>query len=176
MAELKSIENVGAPLIEAKESDFEFLFDVNVFGVFRVTQAFAPIIIESKGRIVNVSSISGALSGGGYGMYAGSKHALEAITDALAIEKALFEENPRDRYLVVPRQVEAGWTVAKAVEEMLALNVGHEYGYSRDEVIRLIDALWPFASGAKSWDDAADEAEMRAFMTAWMEKQAASEE
>lgn len=30
-------------LIEAKEADFKFLFDVNVFGVFRVTQAFAPM-------------------------------------------------------------------------------------------------------------------------------------
>jgi NAD(P)-dependent dehydrogenase (short-subunit alcohol dehydrogenase family) len=242
--------NVVAPLIEAKESDFQFLLDVNVFGVFRVTQAFAPMIIESKGRIVNISSISGVLSGGGYGMYAGSKHALEAMTDALAIEledldvhvaavnpgnfaseigltrckrllndndaddwglyedrrqemlanckkrleagvenegtppdavalaieQALFEENPRDRYLVVPRQVEAGWTIAKSVEEMLALNVGHEYSYSRDEVVQLIDALWPFASGVKSSDKPEDEAEIRAFMTAWMEKQAAAEQ
>ncbi|HNP62413.1 MAG TPA: SDR family NAD(P)-dependent oxidoreductase [Woeseiaceae bacterium] len=64
--------NVVAPLIEADEDDFEFLFDVNVFGVFgvfRVTRAFAPLIIESRGRIVNISSISGVLSGGGYGMY-----------------------------------------------------------------------------------------------------------
>ena len=55
--------NVVAPLIEAKESDLDFLFNVNVYGVFRVTQAFAPMIIESKGRIVNISSISGVLSG-----------------------------------------------------------------------------------------------------------------
>lgn len=238
--------NVVAPMIEAQESDFEFLFDVNVFGVFRVTKAFAPMIIESKGRIVNISSISGVLSGGGYGMYAASKHALEAMTDALAneiekfgvhvsavnpgnfaseigltrckrliadasagdwglfekrrqemlsdckerldagvenegtppdavahaVESALFEENPRDRYLVVPRQVEAGWTIAKAIEEMLVLNVGHEYSYTRNEIDQLIDAMWPFASGEKSWDDPEDEANMRTFMQAWMERQA----
>jgi NAD(P)-dependent dehydrogenase (short-subunit alcohol dehydrogenase family) len=238
--------NVVAPMIEAKETDFDFLFDVNVYGVFRVTKAFAPMILESEGRIVNISSISGVLSGGGYGMYAGSKHALEAMTDALsnelgrfgvhvsavnpgnfaseiglsrckrlisdvdaddwglfedrrqqmltdckerldagvkdegasplavahAVERALFEDRPRDRYLVVPRQVEAGWTIAKATEEMLALNLGHEYSYSREEIAQLIDAIWPYASGEKSWDDPEDEAEISAFMGAWMERRA----
>ena len=77
---------VFAPLTNAKQSDLEFIFDVNVFGVFRVTQAFVPMIIESKGRIVNVSSISGISSGPTAGMYSGSKHALEAMTDSFAIE------------------------------------------------------------------------------------------
>ncbi len=77
---------VFAPLMNAKQSDLEFIFDVNVFGVFRVTQAFVPMIIESKGRIVNVSSISGISSGPTAGMYSGSKHALEAMTDSFAIE------------------------------------------------------------------------------------------
>ncbi len=237
--------NVVAPLIEAQQSELEFLFDVNVYGVFRVTKAFAPLIIESQGRIVNISSISGVLSGGGYGMYAASKHAVEAFTDSLAremdqlgvfvtavnpgnyaseigltrckrrladtdakpyvyfeerrqqmlascrerleagvqsegtkpdavaaaIEKALFDENPRDRYLVVPRQVEAGWTIAKIIEEMLVLNVGHDYSYTRDELIELIDALWPFASGEKSWSNPKDEAEMETFLDAWMARQ-----
>ena len=82
--------NYIAPLIEAEESDLEFLFDVNVYGVFRVTKAFAPMIIESKGRIVNISSIAGTLSGGlhGYGMYVMSKHAIEAYTDQLSFEMA----------------------------------------------------------------------------------------
>ena len=77
---------VFAPLSNAKQSDLEFIFDVNVFGVFRVTQAFVPMIIESKGRIVNVSSISGISSAPTAGMYSGSKHALEAMTDSLAME------------------------------------------------------------------------------------------
>ena len=83
--------NIIDPLIEAKDSDLKFLFDVNVFGVFRVTKAFAPLLIESKGRIVNISSISGVLSGGllGYGMYSMSKHAVEAYTDQLAFEMAM---------------------------------------------------------------------------------------
>jgi NAD(P)-dependent dehydrogenase (short-subunit alcohol dehydrogenase family) len=83
--------NVVDPLIEGRESDWEFLFDVNVFGVMRVTKAFAPLIIESKGRIVNISSISGILSGGpmiGYGPYSMSKHAVEAFSDQLESEMA----------------------------------------------------------------------------------------
>ena len=90
---------------------------------------------------------------------------------AIAVEKALFEDDPRDRYLVVPRQVEAGWTIAKAIEETLALNNGHEYSYTRDELVELIDAMWPYTTGEKSWDDPEDEAAMMAFMQAWMERQ-----
>lgn len=237
--------NVVAPLVEASEEDFRFLFDVNVFGVYRVTKAFAPLIIESEGRIVNISSISGVLSGGGYGMYAASKHAVEAMTDALStelgdfgvhvtavnpgnfaseigltrckrlladadkedwgrfeerrqdmlksceerleagvenegtppdavaatIEQALFEDNPRDRYLVVPEQVEAGWTIAQAVQELLAFNIGHEHSFTRDEIVEVIDAMWPYYSGEKSWDDPEEQAAMMKFMDAWMARE-----
>ena len=90
---------------------------------------------------------------------------------SVAIQHALFDDNPRDRYLVVPRQVEAGWTIAKIVDEMLVLNVGHEYSYTRDELGALIDALWPFASGEKSWADVDDEAQMEKFMKAWMNRE-----
>ena len=51
---------VGGPLIEISMDDFHWLMDVNVYGVVRVTKAFAPMIIESKGRISTVGSISGA--------------------------------------------------------------------------------------------------------------------
>lgn len=76
--------NVVAPLIEFPDDSLEFLFDVNVFGVFRVTKAFAPLIIESEGRIVNISSISGFGAGPPYGGYSMTKHAIEAMTDSLA--------------------------------------------------------------------------------------------
>jgi NAD(P)-dependent dehydrogenase (short-subunit alcohol dehydrogenase family) len=87
--------NIIDPMIEARESDLKFLFDVNVYGVFRITKAFAPMIIESQGRIVNISSIAGILSGGlpAYGMYMMSKHAVEAYTDQLAFEMANFGVN-----------------------------------------------------------------------------------
>lgn len=81
---------VAGPLTEIEEDELNWIFNVNVVGVFRVTKAFAPLIIESKGRISNISSISGVLSGMFWGPYGMSKHALEAYTDALAEEMALF--------------------------------------------------------------------------------------
>jgi NAD(P)-dependent dehydrogenase (short-subunit alcohol dehydrogenase family) len=78
--------NVLAPLIEIDEQELDFLFDVNIYGPYRITRAFAPLVIESQGRITNISSISGTSSGPLYGIYSMSKHALEAYTDSLAIE------------------------------------------------------------------------------------------
>ncbi len=45
---------IGGPLIEVSEDDVQWLFDVNVFGVFRVTQAFAPLIIGPSATCVSL--------------------------------------------------------------------------------------------------------------------------
>jgi NAD(P)-dependent dehydrogenase (short-subunit alcohol dehydrogenase family) len=88
------INNAGVavmgPLIETPEADMDFLLDVNLYGPYRVTKAFADLLIESGGRIMNVSSIAGILSGPFSGVYSMSKHGLEAYTDALAAELARF--------------------------------------------------------------------------------------
>lgn len=220
--------NIIDPLIEADESDLDFLFDVNVYGVFRVTKAFAPMVIESKGRIVNISSIAGVLSGGlpAYGMYMMSKHAVEAYTDQLAfematlgvkvsavepgnyrsdigasrckrmiansddkayvyfsdvmqgyldgckeyiaegavsnetppdrvveaIQHALFDETPKEHYLVVPEQFQAMITIGKAIEELLHLNQEHEHSYTREQLIEMLDEEWAILNGEKSRD------------------------
>lgn len=215
------VNNAGVndidPLIEADTATLEFLFDVNVFGMFRVTKAFAPLVIESEGRIVNISSIAGFISGGyvGYGMYTMSKHAVEAYTDSLAfemnplgvrvaavepgnfgtqigfsrcrrmlerggerqyryfaeamepyyeycrerqegdktaadygpspepvaeaIEHALFSATPKEHYLVVPEQIEAMITLRLVLEELVQLNKDHDFSYSREELINLLD-------------------------------------
>jgi len=89
------VNNAGVvtlgPITEISEDELTWIFDVNVFGVYRVTKAFAPLIIESRGRIVNISSISGILSGMFWAPYGMTKHALEAYTDSLAAEMALFD-------------------------------------------------------------------------------------
>ena len=82
--------SVAGPLIELSEEDMQFQMDVNLFGPYRVTKAFAPMIIESKGRIITIGSISGVLSGFFSGPYAMSKHAVEAYTEALAAEMQKF--------------------------------------------------------------------------------------
>ena len=75
-------------LIEMEESDLEFTMDVNVFGPYRVTKAFSPLLIKSQGRVTTIGSISGILSGKLFGSYSMSKHAVEAYTDTLAAEMA----------------------------------------------------------------------------------------
>jgi NAD(P)-dependent dehydrogenase (short-subunit alcohol dehydrogenase family) len=60
--------------------------EVNVLGQVAVTQAFLPLLRKARGRIVNISSVSGGLAMPYMGPYAASKHALEAITDALRFE------------------------------------------------------------------------------------------
>jgi NAD(P)-dependent dehydrogenase (short-subunit alcohol dehydrogenase family) len=73
-------------LVDTKEEDFQWVMDVNVSGPYRVTKAFSPLIVASKGRITTISSISGVLSRPTFGVYSMSKHAIEAFGDALAGE------------------------------------------------------------------------------------------
>ncbi|MDH3304558.1 MAG: SDR family NAD(P)-dependent oxidoreductase [Gammaproteobacteria bacterium] len=64
-----------------------FVYAVNVEGVYRTTKAFAPLVIESRGRIVTTGSIAGTISAiPGFSAYSGSKHWIEAYTDSLATE------------------------------------------------------------------------------------------
>lgn len=62
------------------------VFEVNVFGVHRVTNAFIDLVLASRGRIVTISSLSGTLSSALMGSYSMSKHAVEAYTDTLAAQ------------------------------------------------------------------------------------------
>ena len=73
---------------ETEDSDLDFVLNVNVNGVVRVTRGFTPLIVESKGRIVTTGSISGILSRAGGSAYSMSKHAMEAFVDSLAGEMA----------------------------------------------------------------------------------------
>jgi len=205
------VNNAGvailAPLIEVKESELDFIFDVNIYGPYRITKAFSPLIIESKGRVTTISSISGILSGTFFGPYSMSKHAMEAYSDSLAREMqkldvtvsvvepgnynsaigttlkrrmesqgvdlegslyqeemqaivdrvgartqhkepdevaeavyhALFDETPKMRYMVVPNQKEAEWTIRKAIQELVELNQDHAFSYDRDALIQMLD-------------------------------------
>jgi len=59
------------------------IFNVNVFGPHRVTNAFVRLLIESQGRIVNIGSQGGMISKRYYGPYTMTKHALESYTEVL---------------------------------------------------------------------------------------------
>ncbi len=206
------VNNAGVvvlmPLIEIDEKDFDFQMNVNIDGPYRITRAFAPLIIESKGRISNIGSISGTLSSATWGPYSMTKHAMEAYSDALrdemkrlgvkvsliepgtyqskigesalarmkqrdqttagsefqaemdenvewlanfeassgdpdevadAVMLALFEENPKPRYLVVPNQEQAHWTINRAMERLVEQNHDQKFSYDRAALIEMLD-------------------------------------
>lgn len=79
---------VNAPFEAFAIEEWRRLFEVNLFGHVAVTQALLPALIRSKGRVVNISSVGGKVAGATYGPYAGTKFALEAVSDSLRREMA----------------------------------------------------------------------------------------
>ena len=77
---------VAGPIELLPIGDWRRQFEVNVFGLIAVTQTFLPLIRTGHGRIINMGSIAGRASMPFMAPYAASKHALEAITDALRLE------------------------------------------------------------------------------------------
>ena len=65
-------------------------FEVNVFGLIRVTQKFLPWIRKTQGRIVNMSSVSGRAASPFITAYSSSKFAVESISDGLRREMKPF--------------------------------------------------------------------------------------
>jgi NAD(P)-dependent dehydrogenase (short-subunit alcohol dehydrogenase family) len=62
------------------------IFDVNVFGPHRMTNAFLPLLLAAHGRNVNIGSQGWILSKKYYGPYTMTKHAIEAYTETLRVE------------------------------------------------------------------------------------------
>jgi NAD(P)-dependent dehydrogenase (short-subunit alcohol dehydrogenase family) len=77
---------VSGPLEGLTPAEIRHQLDVNVVGQLAVTQAVLPLLRESRGRIVFISSVNGKLSAPMMGAYSASKFALEAAADALRIE------------------------------------------------------------------------------------------
>lgn len=79
--------SVRAAVEEIDLTEMARLFDVNVYGIVRMIQAVAPIMRQQRaGRIINIGSVSGRLTGLVNGGYCASKHAVEAISDAARLE------------------------------------------------------------------------------------------
>jgi len=87
---------VGGPLLHQPIDEIRQVFEVNVIGLVRVTQAFAPLMAASgtsasrPGRIVNISSVGGKFGAPFLGAYVGSKHAVEGLSESLRRELMLF--------------------------------------------------------------------------------------
>ena len=82
------VNNAGLGLVGATEessmAQAQALFDVNVFGVMRVTNAVLPIMRQQKkGRIINMSSVLGLVPSPYNGLYSSTKHAIEGYSESL---------------------------------------------------------------------------------------------
>jgi len=77
---------VQGPLELLSIDEIKRQFDVNVFGQIAVTQAFLPLLRRREGRIVNIGAVTGKTAMPYIGALSASKHALEAVTDALRVE------------------------------------------------------------------------------------------
>ncbi|KAI9649590.1 hypothetical protein NHQ30_002171 [Ciborinia camelliae] len=88
------VNNSGAgysmPLLDTEVSVAKEMFDVNVFALVAVTQAFAPLLIASKGTIINIGSIASLSPAYWQGYYNASKAAVSLITDQLRVELEPF--------------------------------------------------------------------------------------
>jgi NAD(P)-dependent dehydrogenase (short-subunit alcohol dehydrogenase family) len=136
------VNNAGLGLLggaeESSISQAQALFDVNVFGVFRVTNAVLPVMRrQGKGRIVNLSSVQGFIPAPYFALYSSTKHAVEGYSESLdhelrpfgirvalvepAYTRTSFEENlaKADQSLDVYDAARAGMNVAvrKAMEK-----------------------------------------------------------
>jgi NAD(P)-dependent dehydrogenase (short-subunit alcohol dehydrogenase family) len=79
---------INAPVETLPLAQWRRQFEVNLFGHIAITQALLPALLISSGTVVNISSVGGKVVLPTYGAYAGSKFALEAVSDALRREVA----------------------------------------------------------------------------------------
>jgi 3-oxoacyl-[acyl-carrier protein] reductase len=87
------VNNAGVirdnPLTALEDDDVRVVLETNVNGTFNMTRAVVPYMISKRrGKIVNLSSVSGEKGGRGQTNYAASKGAINAFTRSLAVEVA----------------------------------------------------------------------------------------
>lgn len=75
-------------VVDTTEEDWDRVFDTNLKGAWRVTQAFAPALVQAQGVVLNVASILGLGVLKTVGPYAASKAGLIQLTKAMALEMA----------------------------------------------------------------------------------------
>jgi NAD(P)-dependent dehydrogenase (short-subunit alcohol dehydrogenase family) len=77
---------INAPVEALPIAEWRRQFEVNLFGHVAMIQALMPSLLRSAGTVVNISSLGGKVALPTYPAYAGSKFALEALSDSLRRE------------------------------------------------------------------------------------------
>jgi short-subunit dehydrogenase len=134
--EYGSIEEVSTEVAKKQ-------FEVNVFGLARITRLVLPGMRENRyGKIINISSMAGKATAPMGGWYHASKHAVEALSDALRLEVGPFGI---DVIVIEPGAVKSEW--ADIAKENLLKTSGHgPYIRYAETMAALIDK---FYSGRK---------------------------
>lgn len=76
------------PLADARLDDVRQVFEANVIGALAMTQTFLPLLVEARGIVVHIGSISAMLCPPWQGIYAASKAALTAMAHTMRLEFA----------------------------------------------------------------------------------------
>ncbi|AEO64373.1 uncharacterized protein THITE_2041110 [Thermothielavioides terrestris NRRL 8126] len=88
------VNNAGAdhtlPLLDTPIDEAKRLYDLNVWAPLAVMQAFAPMVINAKGAICNISSVSAVCNFAWAGTYASSKAALTTLSETMRVELEPF--------------------------------------------------------------------------------------
>ncbi|MCU4752693.1 SDR family oxidoreductase [Halobacteria archaeon AArc-curdl1] len=142
------VNNAGyaqlGPTEDISTGELQRQFDVNVYGPHRLTRAALPHMrAQGDGRIINLSSVLGRISVAGAGAYSGSKHALEAMSDALRSE---VEEFGIDVVVVEPGPVKSAFSDRCDEEIPGERTPAYESLYEVFDDTQLIGGDGPFAS------------------------------
>ena len=133
--------SVAGPLEGVPIDEWRRQFEVNVIGQVAVTKALLPALREAKGRVAFMSSVAGKNALGMLGPYGASKHAIEAVGDALRQEMQPFGVNVA---IVEPGSVatpiwEKGLEDADAMRATLGDEVNRLYGERLEAFQRLAE-------------------------------------
>lgn len=80
---------IGALMVEADIKDWQYLINVNLYGVIHGIKAFLPLLMaQGEGHIVNTASVGGLISGPPEGLYTTTKFAIVGLSESLVMEVA----------------------------------------------------------------------------------------
>ncbi|MBQ0051989.1 MAG: SDR family NAD(P)-dependent oxidoreductase [Treponema sp.] len=116
---------LGGPLETISIEEAKKQFEVNLFGLARITQLVLPSMRQNKyGRIINVSSIAGKFSSPFLGWYHATKYSVEAYSDALRMEVAPFGIKVS---IIEPGMIQTDWgTIAEQNVKKFSENSPYE--------------------------------------------------
>lgn len=141
------INNAGFVYAGAVEDlrleDWRKQFETNVFGVIRVTQAVLPKMRERrKGRILMMSSVSGFVTPPTQGAYSASKHAIEAVANALR-----YELYP---YGIETILIEPGYIVTNIQQTALELAQAYQEEFKSGPYAKIYETYWSSATSTRA--------------------------